>query len=203
MGSYIVFYNFYLDRCLRSCWYLDIVTLLLLGDAFLMIRFFSVVFRLPGSRVWWGMIRCHLFFFTCHTSNVILGHIPFRMTFTDLHWVAQSSLLVRFVPRRCPVRHFYDDSSVETLRSHPVRPALLDTHMSSCFLPRYAYSMFVSNSVMDLDDRDLIFDEGWFDVTCFSGMSHIWCHTVAYSILDEIYGPSWSCTVIITYWIRT
>ena len=133
MGSYIVFYNFYLDRCLRSGWYLDIVTLLLLRDAFLMIRFFSVVFRLPGSRVWWGMIRCHLFFFTCHTSDAILGHIPFRMTFTDFHWVVRSSLLVRCVPRRWLVRHFYDGSLVETLGRHPVRFALLDIPMSPCF----------------------------------------------------------------------
>ena len=142
-------------------------------------------------------------FFTYHTSDAILGHIPFQTTFTDLHWVTRSSLLMRCVPRQWPVHHFYDDSLVETLRSHLVRPALLDTQMSSYFLPRYAYSMFVSDSVMDLDDRDHTFDDGWFDITYFSGISHIWCHTRAYSVSDEIYGPSWSCMVIITYWMHT
>ena len=163
----------------------------------------STVFRSPGSCVWWGMIRCHLFFLTCHTSDAILGHIPFRVIFTDLHWVARSSLLVRCVLRWWLVRHFYEDSSVETLGSHPVRPVLLDTQMSSCFLPGYAYSMFVSDSVMDLDDRDHTFDEGWFNVTCFSGLSHIWCYTGACSVSDEIYGSSWSCMTIITYWMHT
>ena len=37
----VVFYNFYLDKCLRSSWYLDIVMLLLLGDTTLMFRFVS------------------------------------------------------------------------------------------------------------------------------------------------------------------
>ena len=168
-----------------------------------MFRSYSIVFWSPASRVWWEMICCHLFFLTYHTSDAILGHIPFRVTFTDLHWVARSSLLVRCVPRWWLVGHFYEDSSVETLGSHLVRLALLDTQMSSCFLPGYAYWMFVSNSVMDLDDRDHTFDEGWFDVTYFSGLSHIWCYTGACSISDEIYGPSWSCMTIITYWMHT
>ena len=36
MGSYVIFDNPYLDRCLRFGWYLDIIMLLLMGDTFLM-----------------------------------------------------------------------------------------------------------------------------------------------------------------------
>ena len=56
---------------------------LLLGDISQMFRSVSTVFGLPGSRVWWGMIRCHLFFLVCRTSDAILGHIPFRRIFMD------------------------------------------------------------------------------------------------------------------------
>ena len=51
MGSDVVFDSLCLDRCLRSGCHLDIVMLLLLGDAFLMVRFVSVVFGLLGSRI--------------------------------------------------------------------------------------------------------------------------------------------------------
>ena len=57
---------------------------LLLGDTSRMFRSVSTVFGLPGSRVWWGMIRCHLFFLICRTSDAILGDIPFRRIFMDL-----------------------------------------------------------------------------------------------------------------------
>ena len=33
--------------------------------------------------------------------------------------------------------------------------------------------------------------------------SEIWFHTGAYSISEEIYGSSWTCTIIITYWMLT
>ena len=62
MGSDVVFDSLCLDRCLRSGRLLDIVMLLLLGDAFLMVRFVSVVFRLPGSRIWQRMTWWHLTF---------------------------------------------------------------------------------------------------------------------------------------------
>ena len=58
---------------------------LLLGDTSRMFRSVSTMFGLPGSCVWWGMIRCHLFFLICRTSDAILGHIPFQVMFMDLH----------------------------------------------------------------------------------------------------------------------
>ena len=121
-----------------------------------------------------------LVFLTCRTFDAILGHIPFWMMFTDLHGVTWSFLLVRCASGRWPIRHFYDDSSVETLGSHPVRPALLGISMSPCFPLWDAFWTLGLDFVIDLDDQDHAFDERWFHVTCSSDLSHIWCHTRAY-----------------------
>ena len=45
-------------------------------------------------------------FSTYHISDAILGHILFRMRFTDLHGVARSSLLMKYTPRRGLVHYF-------------------------------------------------------------------------------------------------
>ena len=55
---------------------------------------------------------------------------------------------------------------------------------------------------MDLDYWDHTLDNGWFGVIWFHDLSHIWCHTRAYSVSVEIYGSSWSRTIISTYEIR-
>ena len=86
MGSDVVFDSLYLDRCLGSSCHLDTVMLLLLGDTFLMFRFVSVVFGLPGSLIWRGMIWRHLTFsdlshIRCHTG----AYFRFRYDFTDPH----------------------------------------------------------------------------------------------------------------------
>ena len=75
--------------------------------------------------------------------------------------------------------------------------------MSPCFHLRDAFCALGPDSVIDLDDRDHTFDEGWFDVTYFLDLSHIRCHTGAYSVSDEIHGSSWSYMIIITYWMHT
>ena len=88
MWSDVVFDNLYLDRCLRSSWYLDIVMFLLLGVAYLMFRSDSTVFGLPGSCVWWWMIWCHLFFWSITYSMSYWGIFRFRrdlQIFTELH----------------------------------------------------------------------------------------------------------------------
>ena len=88
MGLNVVFDNLYLDRCLRSGWYLDIIMLLLLEVTSLMFRSDSTVFGLPGSWAWWWMIWCHLIFLIYHIFDVILGHILFRVRskiFTELY----------------------------------------------------------------------------------------------------------------------
>ena len=106
MGSDVVFDNLYLDRCLRSGWCLDIVMLLLLGVASLMCRSDSVVFGLPGSRVWRWLIWCHMIFdlsyLWCHWG---ISHFIWR--FMDPHGLARSSSLTGCSPRRrhdrCPI----------------------------------------------------------------------------------------------------
>ena len=95
MGSDVVFDSLYLDRCLRSGWYLDIVMLLLLGVVSLMFRSDSAVFGLPGSCAWRWMIWCHRIFMIYQIFDVILGHIPFRARSIDLQGVACLSPLAR------------------------------------------------------------------------------------------------------------
>ena len=59
---------------------------------------------------------------------------------------------------------FYHDSLVEPLLSHSVRSTLFGIQMSSCFLLGDAFLTLGSDSVMDLDDRDYIFDDRQFEV---------------------------------------
>ena len=66
-----------------------------------------------------------------------------------------------------------------------------------------ALLMFGFDSVMDLDDQDHTFDDGWFDVVQFSDLPHIRCHTGAYSVSVEIYKSSWICMLVPTYEIHT
>ena len=117
MGSDVVFDSLYLDRCLRSGWYLNIVMLLLLGVVSLMFRSNSAVFGLPGSCTWRWMIWCHLIFLIYHIFNVILGHIPFQARSIDLQGVACLSPLARCTLRWLIGSLFYDDPSVEPLWS--------------------------------------------------------------------------------------
>ena len=170
--------------------------LILLGDTSLMFRFVSTVFGLPGSRVWWWMIRCHFVFLICHTYDAILGYIPFRMTFMDLHGVTWSFLLVRCAPRRWPIRHSYDDSLVKPLGSHPVRPTLLGIPMPPWLSLWDDFWTLRPDSVIVLDDWDHMFDDRWFHVTWFSTY-HTFDATLGHiSVLDEIYKSWWSYMLI-------
>ena len=84
----------------------------------MMFRFVSAMFGLPGSRVWWGMIQCHLFFLICRTSDAIQGHISFRMRFIDHEGVACLSLFARCMQGWWYIRYPRDDSLVEPIESH-------------------------------------------------------------------------------------
>ena len=61
--------------------------------------------------------------------------------------------------------------------------------------------IFGSDSVVDMDDWDYIFDDGWSDVW-FSNLLHIWFHTRAYSVLIRIYRSSLISMIIPTYEIH-
>ena len=68
--------------------------------------------------------------------------------------------------------------------------ALLESFILTCtfqhldvimfLLLRYAFLIYESDSLMDIDDLEWTFDDGWFEVIWFSDLSHIWCHTGAY-----------------------
>ena len=65
-------------------------------------RFLDVGFDLDYEDHTFHVIR----FPTYHISDAILGHIPFRMIFVNLHGVARSFPLTRYTPRRGPIRYF-------------------------------------------------------------------------------------------------
>ena len=152
MRSGIIFYSFYLGRCLRSGWYLDILMLLLLGDTTLMFRFVSAVdlgyWDHTFDDRWLHVTR----FLTYYIYDVILGHIPFWVRFIDLHRVACLSLLARCTPIWLTYSLFYDDSLVEPLGSHSSKSTLFSIQMSLCFLPRDAFSTCGFDFIMDMDD---------------------------------------------------
>ena len=174
MGSDVVFDSLYLDRCLRSGWYLNIVMLLLLGVVSLMFRSNSAVFGLPGSCTWRWMIWCHLIFQIYHIFDVILGHIPFREKSTDLHRVACLFPLARCMLRWLIGSLFHDDPSVEPLWSHLARPTFLGIWLSSCFLSWETFP-----SCLDL----------------------IWIMEVTCSMIDDSMSPGfWPTVHSTTYW---
>ena len=159
MGSDVVFSSLYLDRWLRSGWYLDIVMLLLLGVASLMCRSDSVVFGLPGSWVWRWLTRCHLFFWPIipPVPHCSISHFIWR--FMDPHGLARSSLT------GCSPRRGHDRYLMEPLRSTQPSPhfSTLGCHHAS---PSGRSSwIYVHDSVMD--DQYYMFDDRWLHVMMF------------------------------------
>ena len=182
MRSYVVFDSLYLDRYLRSGWYLDIVMLLLLGVASLMFKSDSAVFGLPGSCAWWWMIWCHLIFLIYHMFDVILRYIPFRARSTDFHGVACLSPFARCTLRWLTGSLFYDDPSVEPLWSRSARPIFLGIWLAPCFLSWETFP-----SCLDL----------------------IWITEITCSMIDDSMSPgfwptvhSMSCWGIFSFWLR-
>ena len=151
-----------------------------MGDTSLMFRFVSVVFGLPGSRVWWGMIRCRLFFWHVVHPMPYWGIFHFEWCLWIFMESPDHSCLWDVHQDDDLFAIFYDDSSVETLGSHLVRLALLGIPMSPSLPLWDAFWTLGPHFVIDLDDRDHTFDERWFHVTCSSDLSHIRHHTGAY-----------------------
>ena len=164
MGSDVVFSSLYLDRWLRSGWYLDIVMLLLLGVASLMCRSDSVVFGLPGSWVWWWLIWCHLFFWPIIPLVPHWGISHFISRFMDPHRSARSLSLAGY-SLRCghgryptePLRSIQLVSHFSTLGCHHASP-----------FGRSSW-ICVHDSVMDSDDQYYMFDDRWLHVMLFFG----------------------------------
>ena len=135
-------------------------------------------------------------FMIYHIFGVILGHIPFRARFTDLHGVACLSPLARYTPKWLTGSLFYDDPLVEPLWSRSARPTFLGIWLLSCFLFRETFPrcldliwiMEITCSMIDdsMSPDFLIYHI--FDVI----LEHI-------SISDEVYQSSWSYMIISTY----
>ena len=186
MRSNVVFGSLYLDRWLKSGWYLDIVMLLLLGVAPLMCRTDSVVFGLPGSWVWRWLTWCHLIFFTYHTSGATLQHIPFHL---EVHGSSQTCTIITYwmLTETWTWSLPYRASEI-----HPARSALLYTWMPSCL------------SIWEVHLGYVCMIQLWIQttiVTCsmtndFMTLVLLTCHTSDailghISVSDEIYGSSW------------
>ena len=131
------------------------------------------------------------------------GIFPFRMRFTDYHWVSWSFPLMGYSSRWLSIHYFYDDSSVEPLGSHPVRHALLGIQMSS----------YPSFREMPLGSLGMI--QLWIWMTritylsmhdlvsfVFPDLSHIQLHTKAYFRSQSRFADSHFCMIALSYEIR-
>ena len=187
MGSDVVFGSLYLDRWLRSGWYLDIVMLLLLGVSSLMCRSNSVVFGLPGSWVWWWLIWCHLIFLTYRTSwcHIAARPVSFRGLWIltdphdhyhllDTHWDVDM-----IVTLRSPLRSTQPGPHFSTLGCHHAPPSGRYT-LDMC--ARFSYGF-----------RRPFLHVRWQMISCrsISDLLGIRCpYWGIFSVSDEIYGLS-------------
>ena len=75
--------------------------------------------------------------------------------------------------------------------------------MSSCFLSGDAPLIYGSDSVVDMDDLDRTFNDGWFELIWFSNLSHFWCHIGAYSLFrSRFVDPPLICMITLDFEIH-
>ena len=124
-------------------------------------------------------------FLTYHISDAILGHIPFRMRFTDLHGVARSSQLTGYTQRRGPVLYF-----IVILRWSPSWVVYPDLHLSALRCDH------VSPSEVRLFDLWVWFSYGhrWLGLHIRWWM--IWGHLIFWPITHLV--PYWG---IFPFWL--
>ena len=124
---------------------------------------------------------------TCHTSDAILGHIPFRARSTDLQGVACLSPLARCTLRWLIGSLFYDGLPMEPLWSHSVRPTFLGIWLSPCFLswetfPSCLDLIWITEVTCSMID-DSMSPGFWPTIHSDAILGHI-------SVSDKIYGFS-------------
>ena len=187
---------------------------LLLGDTSRMFRSVSTVFGLPRSRVWWGMIRCHLFFLIYRTSDAILGHIPFQRIFMDLrkcHMFEDRWFHAIWSPTyhtfRCHIGAYFRSDEIYIswgscvlILIHEMYVEMMMYSLSSRWFLSGAYRepssqarAFRCLDVAMLPSERRLFDmwvcfscrHRWFELIWFFDMLHFRCHTRENS-------PSWS-----------
>ena len=143
-------------------------------------RFSRSCMLVPIREIYAEMMACSLFYdnpsvqpLWSHSARPTIqlmaywGIFPFQTRFTDLHGVIWSFPLTGCAPRWWLGHYSYDDFSVEPFGSHPIWHALLDTQMTSCFLPRDPSWIYEHDSVIDSDDQDYISVDAW-----------LWCHLI-------------------------
>ena len=132
--------------------------------------------RLDSIQLWMWMTRItHLMmddlmsfdFPTYHTFDAILGHIPFRFRFIDLYGVAWSPPLTRCMHRRWLVVILSWSLSGTSLEPSSQACTFRYLDVIIIFLLGYVSLIDGPDSVMDVDDQDYIFDDGWFEVIWF------------------------------------
>ena len=150
--------------------------LLLLGDAFLMVRFVSVVFRLPGSRIWQRMTWWHL---TFSDLSHIRRHAGAYFRPDEIYRSWGSCVLIL-------ICGMYAEMMIYSLSS---RWSLSGAYR----VPSSQARAFRCLDVVMLPSEGRLFDmwvwfscrHRWFELIFFFNMLHSRCHTRAYS-------PSWS-----------
>ena len=130
----------------------------------------------------------------CHT-----GAYSVSVEIHRFSWICMITPIYEMHAKTMTYLLSYHDPLVQSLLSHPVMPTLFSIQMSSCFLLGDALLTLRFDSIMDVDDQDYTFDDGWFDVIWFSNLSYIWCYTRAYSVSVQIYRSLRSCMITPTY----
>ena len=133
MGSNVIFYNPYLDRCLRFSWYLDIVMILLLGDASLMFGFDSAMDLDDWNHTldsgWFDVVRfSDLPHIRCHTGAYSVSVEIYRSS-----WSCMITPTYKIHAETMTCLLSYHDPPVESLLGHLVRLTLFSIYISSCF----------------------------------------------------------------------
>ena len=122
-----------------------------------------------------------------HTSDAILGHISLSIEICRSSWSCMiiSTYEIHIEKMTCLLS--YHDPLVEPLLGHSVRPTLWYLDILMLLLLGDASLMFGPESVVDLDDWDYTFDDGWFEVIQFSNLPYIYAILGHISFSIEIY----------------
>ena len=121
-----------------------------------------------------------------HTSDAILGHIFFLVEICRSSW--SHMILITHKMHVELIAYCYLIMIPQWSLSWAIQSGLNFSifrcpHVSSSERCLLTYGF---DSVVDLDDWDHAFDDGWFEVVRFSNLPHVRCYTGAYLLFVEI-----------------
>ena len=154
MGSNVVFGSPHSDRCLKFFRYLDIIMLLFLGDAFWRLDPIQLWIWMTGIRhlmmddEWFEVIR----FSDIPYTYAILGHISLSIEICRSSW--SHMILTTHGMHDELIIYCYLIIIPNGVSLEPSSQACIFRHSDVVILPflRYAFLIYESNSVMDVDD---------------------------------------------------